>query len=693
MKTLVLAEKPSVGRDLAGVLNCGRGGKGYLEGKTYIVTWAMGHLVELADPSAYDVKYKSWRLEDLPMLPDKMKFRVIKKTSGQFNLIKRLLKRDDVGSVVIATDAGREGELVARLILKLAGWKGPFKRLWISSQTDQAIKDGFASLKDGRDYDNLYRSALARAEADWIVGLNITRALSCRYDVRLSSGRVQTPALNLIAEREESIRNFESRPYWKVFADFGGFTAVWKDSSGNSRIYAEDRAVSLSRKVSSSSGGTVVSLTRKKKKTPPPLAYDLTALQRDANSRLGFSAKKTLSTLQVLYERHKIATYPRTDSRYITEDIVPTLKARLKALSGTRYGHVAGELVKKPVNPGKRFVDNSKVSDHHAIIPTEQPVIPERLSPDELKLMNLIIERFLVVLHPSSVKEVSVMTVEASGERFHARGVRIVEKGWLVAGSASDSGEDESEDPVSTSPFPAEGSVLAVENVSVREERTRPPSRYTEGTLLGVMENPSGHLKDKSLRESISSGGIGTPATRADIIEKIISNNYVERNGKDLLPTSRGLELLTLVPEELKTVDLTALWEQRLAGIAAGKEKPGPFLKEIRIKTRRFVDEIKQSKKEYSPSGSGEKKCPMCGKPMFTGKDKRGRKILVCHSLSCGYSESPDSHQGGSMKMGRREKAISRKLISRYSDKSSGTATFADLIRAAEERKKGGSGK
>ncbi len=685
MKSLVLAEKPSVGKELAKVLGCSGGGKGYLEGKSFVVTWAMGHLVELADPSRYDPKYKSWKLEDLPMLPSKMKFKVIGKTSKQFNTVKSLMKRNDIGSLVIATDAGREGELVARLIMKLASWKGPFKRLWISSQTTEAIKQGFATLKDGKEYDRLYAAALARAEADWIVGLNITRALSTKYDVRLSSGRVQTPTLNVIAEREKERDEFTPQPFWQIRADFGTFDALWKGDRGGSRIFNHGEALKIKETVIGSRG-RVVSLSRKKKNIPPPHGYDLTSLQRDANSRLSFSAKKTLSVLQVLYERHKIATYPRTDSRYITDDMVPTLAKRLKSLKNTPYAAYADRLLKKPVTPGKRFVNNSKVTDHHAIIPTGEEIFPERLSPEERKLMNLIIERFIAVLSPPAVREYSKAVIEAGGQRFYLGSVRVLEKGWLEAGAGSDDEEDD-EYSLVTGRLPDEGTELTVKNVTVTEGSTTPPPRYTEGTLLGVMENPSKYLKNSTLKESLSKGGIGTPATRADIIEKIITNDYVTRQGKELIPTPRGLELLSLVPEELKQVDLTALWEMQLHAIAEGRETPSLYLQEIREKTKVFVTKIKNSTQKYTPLQKGGKKCPLCSRPMVLSTDKRGRKSYVCHTLSCGYSETEEDHSG-SRKPGKREKAMNRRLISQYSDKSKGTATFADLIRESERRRK-----
>ena len=355
MKSIVLAEKPSVGRELGRVLGCTARGKTHMEGAKYIVTWAMGHLVELADPSAYDEKFKSWNLDYLPMLPERMKHKVIGRTSRQFSTIKSLLKRNDVNHLIIATDAGREGELVARWIMRLAGWKGRTDRLWISSQTDAAIKDGFKNLKPGKDYENLFRAAECRAEADWVVGINLTRALSCKWDARLSAGRVQTPTLAIMAAREREIESFKPKGYWTVTADFGAYTGLWQGSNGQTRFSDQNRAREIA-EGSEGKIGRIVSLKKKKKSSPPPLAYDLTDLQREANRRLGWSAKKTLQILQGLYERHKIVSYPRTDSRYITSDMESTLKERLRAMKGTPFEKPALALAGKDLKPGKRLI-------------------------------------------------------------------------------------------------------------------------------------------------------------------------------------------------------------------------------------------------------------------------------------------------------------------------------------------------
>ena len=397
MKTLVIAEKPSVGRDIARVLKCSKNNQGALEGDRYVVTWALGHLVTLADPEVYDTKYKAWEMQDLPMMPERFQLVVIKQTGKQYQTVKNHLYRKDIGDIVIATDAGREGELVARWILAKAGSRKPVKRLWISSVTDKAIRDGFAHLKDGRAYMNLYAAAEARAEADWLVGINGTRALTCKYNAQLSCGRVQTPTLSMIAQREKQIREFKPEKYYGITLSCAGVLWTWQDKkSGGSRTFHRERAEQLLNQMNGEKL-TVKEVHRTTKKTYAPGLYDLTELQRDANKKFGFSAKETLNIMQRLYENHKVLTYPRTDSRYIGKDVAETLKERLKACSVGPYRKVAGKLVTQPIRINKSFVDDSKVSDHHAIIPTEQFVQLEHMTSDERKIYDLVIRRFAAV--------------------------------------------------------------------------------------------------------------------------------------------------------------------------------------------------------------------------------------------------------------------------------------------------------
>ena len=445
MKSLVLAEKPSVARDIARVLKCTKKINGALEGERYIVTWALGHLVTLADPEEYDKKYKEWNLEVLPMMPEKMELVVIRQTAKQYQAVKTQLYRKDVGEIIIATDAGREGELVARWILEKAQCRKPIKRLWISSVTDKAIKDGFAHLKDGRSYNRLYDAAVSRAEADWLVGINATRALTCKYNAQLSCGRVQTPTLAMIAAREEEIRNFKPQDYYGIRLSAGKMRWTWQEKkSGSSRTFQKDRAQQI-QTAASGSLLTILSVEKSSKKTGAPGLYDLTELQRDANKKFGFSAKETLNIMQRLYENHKVLTYPRTDSRYIGTDVVPTLQERLKACAVGPYRKLAGSLSMKPVKANKSFVDDKKVSDHHAIIPTEQFVQLEHMTNEERRIYDLVVRRFLAVLYPPFEYEQTSLKAEAGGEIFTAKGKIVKNPGWKAAYEEADGDEEEEE--------------------------------------------------------------------------------------------------------------------------------------------------------------------------------------------------------------------------------------------------------
>lgn len=688
MKTVVLAEKPSVGRELARVLGCNKKTKSFSEGKDYIVTWAMGHLVELADPGEYDEKFQKWDLKNLPMLPEKMKHKVIRKTSHQFRTVSGILKRKDIKKLIIATDAGREGELVARWIMRLSGWRGQTDRLWISSQTDQAIKQGFKELKPGKNYVNLFHSAEARAEADWLVGLNVTRALSCRYDTRLSAGRVQTPTLAMIVRREEEIDRFTPQTFWNVDVDLGPFSAQWRSSKGINRFNDYDRAVELTAKLENNAA-VIVEIDKKKKSEAPPKAYDLTELQRDGNRYLGFSAKKTLQVLQGLYEKHKYVTYPRTDSRHITDDMVPTLKDRLEAVKESRYREQINQLLKTDIRPGKNFVDNNRVSDHHAIIPTEQKADLKNLSVDEKQLFDLIVRRFIVVLSSPYRYESISMTLDINGEKVYAKGSRTIEKGWkkIDRQSGRDERADDSEMPDQVLSDYSSGDRFEVKSASTRKGMTKPPARYTEATLLSAMENPSKFVTDKNLKETIKQGGLGTPATRADIIEKLLTSYYIDRKGKELVPTAVGIELIRIVPTMLKSPELTAQWEQRFTDIAEGRESSGHFISEIREETGRLVNQVKNSKQIYEPKNLSRKDCPMCGKKLMEIHDKKGNPKFVCQSLACGYEDEPERKNDPYRRQGRKEKAMNSRLVRQYSSKEKDTMTLGDMLKAQMENK------
>lgn len=637
-KILVLAEKPSVGRDLAKVLNCKQGGNGFLMGPKYIVTWALGHLVTLAEPEAYDNKYKKWELEVLPMLPDRMELVVIKQTAKQFNIVRGLMKRPDVDELVIATDSGREGELVARWIMMKVGWRKPVKRLWISSQTDKAIKDGFNNLKPSREYDNLYKSAECRAEADWLVGLNITRALTCKYNAQLSAGRVQTPTLAMVVQREEEIKRFIPKDYWTIEAVVNGFTLNWRDKSGQTRIFDKARADEIISKVKGQTG-KVVDVLKEARNEPVPLAYDLTELQRDANRRYGYSAKKTLSIMQKLYETYKLVTYPRTDSRYITDDIVPTLTERLRSIAVGPYAAAVQALIRNKPNITKRFVDNSKVSDHHAIIPTEQYVSLGSLDKDERNVYDLIVKRFVAVLSRPFEYEQTTVKVEAAGEQFYAKGKIVKSLGWKAIYEGQADGDDDQDEDERDQVLPdvKKGSAIKIDSIKSVNRKTKPPARYTEATLLSAMEHPGKFIDDKTLREVLdNASGLGTPATRADIIEKLFDSFYMERNGKQIVPTSKGIQLISLVPDDLKSAELTAKWEQQLFKISKGKVSSKDFVAEMKKYASKMVSNVIASSASYKHDNITREKCPECGKYLLDVKGKKG-KMLVCSDRECGY--------------------------------------------------------
>ena len=681
MKSLVLAEKPSVAREIARVLNCNVKSKGYIEGSRYVVTWALGHLVTLAEPEDYDKKYKQWRLEDLPMVPEQMKLKVIRQTSQQYQVVKNLMSRPDIGELVIATDAGREGELVARWIMKLGNWKKPFKRLWISSQTDAAIREGFARLKPGAEYNNLYDAAVCRAEADWLIGLNVTRALTCKFNAQLTAGRVQTPTLAMIVQREEEIKKFVPVDYWTLRADFGDYFGDWRGKEGN-RLFDYARAEALLSKLKEHSG-KITEARRESKSEPSPLAYDLTELQRDANRRLGYSAQKTLGILQDLYERHKLVSYPRTDSRYITSDIVPTLPARLKSIAVGSYAEPAKQLLQKPLNLSKRFVDDSKVSDHHALIPTEQPVKLADLNAEEKNIYDLIVRRFLAVLYPPFRYDQLTLVTTVNGESFYSRGKVVKDKGWRAVAANQADREDGKEEalPEQTLTRLTKGEERPVKSMKANKAKTKPPARYNEATLLSAMESPGKFIDDEELRETMKGSGLGTPATRADIIEKLLYTNYIERNGKELVPTSKGMQLINLVAPELRSPELTAKWEQSLTNIARGKGSKIQFISGIRKNTVELVRSVAADTSSYKADNISRTKCPACGKYMLLVNGKRGR-MLVCQDRNCGHRQ-PEKESGFGFGSSKRASQMNQKLIAQYSDQEAIGTNLGDLLKQA----------
>ena len=679
MKTLVIAEKPSVARDIARVLGCSKKENGALEGNKYIVTWALGHLVTLKDPEDYDKKYKEWNMAVLPMMPEKLQIKCIPQTGKQYHAVTTQLARKDVNEIVIATDAGREGELVARWILDKAHNQKPCKRLWISSVTDKAIREGFANLKDAKEYDNLYRAAVSRAEADWLVGINATRALTCKYNAQLSCGRVQTPTLAMIAHREQQIRSFKPEDYYGLRCTTsvtGGsvgtmasiVTWTWQQKkSGSLRSFNKALITGLDKKLKNQTL-TVTDVHTSSKRTPSPGLYDLTELQRDANKRFGFSAKETLNIMQSLYEHHKVLTYPRTDSRYIGTDIVPTIKERLKACNIGPYKKYIPELLKKPLKTSKAFVDDKKVSDHHAIIPTEEYVQMEHMSNNERKIYDLVVRRFISVLYPAFEYEQTTLKAEAAGETFTAKGKVIKAAGWkaVYADAASfgssasqydaygdyEDSEDFGEDfqnndmylKASEQALPVlhKGDTLTVTRTNITSGKTKAPSRFTEATLLSAMENPVRYMSsdDNKMKKTLGeTGGLGTVATRADIIEKLFHSFLLEKKGNEILLTSKGKQLQDLRTEDLKKPELTASWEMELAKIAKGAHKEQVFIKDIESYTKELIQDIKTSDGTFRHDNLTNTKCPHCGKRMLSVKGKNSR-MLVCQDRECGYRET-----------------------------------------------------
>lgn len=640
-KTLVLTEKPSVAKDIARVLGCKKNGNGCIIGDKYVVTWALGHLVTLADPEAYDAKYKTWRMDDLPMLPGNMKLVVIGQTSKQFKAVSSLLGSNEVDKIVIATDAGREGELVARWIIRKANCKKPMLRLWISSQTDKAIREGFAALKPASQYDNLYKSAQCRAEADWLVGLNVSRALTCKHNAQLSAGRVQTPTLAMIVKREDEILKFRPKDYFTVKADFGGYSALYKDSRNQARFFDAAAAQQIADEVRGKRG--VLSEVKKVYRfKAPPAAYDLTELQRDANKKYGYSAKQTLSLMQSLYETHKLLTYPRTDSRYITKDVAATLPERLKAVAIGPYKDAANAILRSKPIPTKYIVNDSKVTDHHAIIPTEQYVDLNKLTREERHIYDLVVRRFLAVLSSPFEYDEMQVRITVGKHNFYTKGQAVKSAGWKALYDSSLADDDDDGDDIRSQSLPAlsQGAPVFPKEVRICAGKTAPPSRYTEATLLTAMENPTGQVDDGSLRDALkTAGGLGTPATRADIIEKLFDSFCIERRGKEIHPTSKGKQLIDIVPPDLKSAELTARWEQKLSLIAKGSANDKQFVSEMRSYATALVTAVKTGDAKYKHDNMTREPCPECGKYLLEVNGKKG-KMLVCQDRECGYRKS-----------------------------------------------------
>lgn len=635
-KTLVLAEKPSVGKDIARILQCHKNINGGLEGNKYIVTWALGHLVTLADPEMYDHKYQKWNLDDLPIMPERMKLVVIKNTAKQFNAIKNLLNRNDIKDIIIATDAGREGELVARWIINKAHVKKPMKRLWISSVTDKAIKDGFKNLKNARDYEPLYQSGYSRSVADWLVGINATRALTCKYNAQLACGRVQTPTLAMIDKRETEIKNFQPKNYYGIEILSNNIYWSWLSNKNEKHIFNQNKIDNIIEQLQNSKL-KITNITTNNKKSYAPLLYDLTELQRDANKIYGFSAKETLSIMQSLYEYHKVLTYPRTDSRYLTEDIVPTLKERLIASKGGYFDDVIDQILANPIKKQNHFVNNKKVSDHHAIIPTEQPVMLGAFSDSEFKIYDLVLKRFLAVLLPPYIYKKTTIKAKVNQETFTTSGKIEIQSGWQQIYNHNNNEQFEQ-----VLPLMKENDQYVVSEIKKTCGQTMPPAYFNEATLLSAMENPVHYTNNKSKQLNstlINTGGLGTVATRADIIDKLFNTFLIEKRNNEIHVTNKGKQLLQLVPQDLKEPELTAKWELQLAKIAKKQQKPDQFINEIRQYTKKIINEINSSQATFKHDNLTTKKCPECNHFMLEVNGKKG-KLLVCSNPDCKHKET-----------------------------------------------------
>ena len=641
-RIVVVAEKPSVAREIARVLNCKSRGEGYLEGNGYAVTWALGHLIGQQEPEELDERYAKWRTQDLPILPDDIPLKIIRGRKQQFTVIKKLICAKDTDSLVCATDAGREGELIFRWIYAYAKCDKPVQRLWISSMTDEAIQKGFSDLRSDAEYEGLFQSAKSRAWADWVVGMNATRAYTVRYGTLLSIGRVQTPTLAFLVRRQKQIDDFVSEPYWVVTADFGDYKAEWRDEkTGKNQIADEETARAITGRVKGKTG-VITQAQRERKSQIPPLLYDLTELQRDCNRTFGFTAKKTLQIAQDLYEKKKLITYPRTDSRYLTADVAKKVRSTLSRVSVPSLNDaIAAVLAQEKLHLG-RAVNDARVSDHHAIIPTGTRANFASLSADEQKVYDRIVRRLVAALMPPWLYDETTIVTEVSSESakdsFFCRGRTTAQPGWKALYEA----EKEKKDADAALPQVEVGQERKVQKASMKKRETKPPAQYTEATLLSAMENAGRQIEDEALREQMKDCGLGTPATRAAIIERILQTGYAKREKKSIVATRKGMQLIDILPEKMTSAVMTGQWEAALARMAAGEAaqaEEAPFADGIKDFVRFIVKEAETKKDgvefEKAPpkKGARQKKapvslgiCPLCGK----GEVLENSKAFYC---------------------------------------------------------------
>jgi DNA topoisomerase-3 len=652
-KTLVIAEKPSVGRDLVGVLpGAFTKGEGYLEGPEHVVTWAVGHLVALADPDEYDPKYKKWRMADLPIVPSEFKLVVRdERSKKQMTVVRRQLSRDDIETVINACDAGREGELIFAYLYEKSGSRKPVQRLWLNSMTRRAIEAAFASLRPAAELATLEAAARSRSEADWIVGMNATRAATIRlrssFDGAVSLGRVQTPTLAILARREEEIRAFEPEPYWTVDAAFDTVQNGPRAYEGryyagtNPRLPTADAAklvVDASRDVQ----GTITKLEKTERKERPPLLYDLTSLQRDANSRFGFSARRTLAAAQRLYEEHKALTYPRTNSRFLTGDMVSEIKPIAKLVGERSEYRPGADYVRGlDVLPLGRVVNDAKVTDHHAIIPTRAERHPvDKMNEDDRRIYDLVVRRFLAVFHPEAVFENTRVETTVAGEYvFRTRGKVMLVPGWRgvygegVGGAESDDDDEGREQQL---PKLERDEAVNVTDVAAEEKVTKPPRRYSEGALLAAMETAGKLVDEEELREAMKDSGIGTPATRAAIIERLLQVAYIERDARALVVTEKGLNVVRLLDDHpLTSPGLTGDWENRLANIETGADSREAFMGDIVKFTEETVGELDAKLKDVRIPRANLGPCPVCGRDIM--ENRKGYSCWSREDPGCGF--------------------------------------------------------
>ena len=675
-KILIIAEKPSVARDIASVLKVKSKGDNCIIGDEYIISWAIGHLVGLSDPEGYNPAYKKWDKAHLPIIPEEMTLSAMPKTKSQLSTLKKLMNSKEVDYIVCATDSGREGELIFRYIYSYVKCKKPVKRLWISSMTAEAITEGFEKLKPSEEYDNLYESAKCRSEADWLVGINASRAYTLNYGVLLSIGRVQTPTLNILVKRQKEIEAHIPQDYWQIRADFGLYSGLWTDLKENeNRIFDEEHANSIYNKIKDRPG-KVISVKTERKSQPPGLLYDLTLLQRECNRRFSYSAKTTLQIAQDLYEKRKLITYPRTDSQHLPEDMRTKVSGVIKSLPSELYREYMDYLISLPKLPmGKRIFDSAKVSDHHAVIPTGKKVNLSSLSDGEKNVYDMIIRKFLAAFYPPYIYDVTKIVTEICGESFLTSGNSVVDMGWRVL-YASDKDKEDDEGLI---PNVSENDEVILTDAELIKKKTEPPKPYTEGELLNAMENAGRFTDDEDLKQQLKDSGIGTPATRASIIERIIDVGYIMRKGKILLPTDKGIKLIEVLPDELKSPETTGKWEKGLSSIAKGSMNSIKFMESIGRFTRFIVESANQEpsvqfekeerlKNKKSKTSKPSKKlgnCPICGggavlenrKAFYCDRWKDGCKLTIWkNSLSAYGIEIDRDFAENLLKSGKVEK-------------------------------------